>query len=154
MLVIAVVAFVGVAALVGGAALLFSSKPASKIEDRLDILTGITVPASKEAAAKEASILTQPLDDKPGIIELFLDRFGNIALLFEQADTSLTVPKFGALSAIMGVGGIVLALVLRIHPAMMPLVGLLTGSLPLCWVLMRRKRRLKAFARNCPRPWR
>ena len=46
--------------------------------------------------AKEASILTQPLDDRPGVVESFLQRFGNVALLFEQADSSLTVGKFCA----------------------------------------------------------
>jgi tight adherence protein B len=33
---------------------------------------------------------------------------------------------------------------------MMPLVGLLMGSVPLCWVLVRRKRRLKAFGAQLP----
>jgi tight adherence protein B len=147
---VAIAAFVGVAAIVGGAAILFRSKPASKIEDRLDLLTGATAAVGKGAAAKEASILTQPLDDKPGLVQLFLERFGNISLLFEQADTSLTIAKFGTVSAIMGAAGLVFAIVLHIHPAMMPLVGLLMGSVPLCWVLVRRKRRLKAFGAQLP----
>ena len=69
---VAIAAFVGVAAIVGGIAILFRSKPASKIEDRLDLLTGATAAVGKGAAAKEASILTQPLDDKPGLVQLFL----------------------------------------------------------------------------------
>ena len=40
--------------------------------------------------------------------------------------------------------------VVRIHPALLPLVGLLMGSLPLMWLLLRRKRRLKAFAAQLP----
>ena len=147
---IAVAAFVGVAALVGGAALLLRSKPVSKIEDRLDLLTGVNTSAGKGAAAKEASILTQPLDDKPGIVQLFLERFGNISKLFEQADTSLTIVKFAVISGVMGAAGLLFAAVLRIHPAIMPLVGLLMGSLPLCWLLVRRKRRLKAFGSQLP----
>ena len=47
---IAAAAFVGVAALVGGAAILFRSKPVSKIEDRLDLLTGVNA-AGKGGAA-------------------------------------------------------------------------------------------------------
>ena len=46
---------------------------------------------------------------------MFLERFGNISLLFEQADTNLTVAKFAAISAVMGVSGIGLGVVLRIH---------------------------------------
>jgi tight adherence protein B len=146
---IAAAAFVGVAAMVGGAAILFRSKPVSKIEDRLDLLTGVNA-AGKGGAAKEASILTQPLDNRPGILQVFLERFGNISLLFEQADTNLTIAQFGSLSGAMGAGGLVLAIVLQIHPAVVPLVGLLMASVPLCWLLFRRKRRLKAFGGQLP----
>ena len=149
-LLIAVAAFVGVAAMVGGAALLLRDKPVSKIEDRLDLLTGVNTFGGKGAAAKEASILTQPLDDKPGIAQVFLERFGNISLLFEQADTSLTIAMFAAISAVMGVVGLVFAVVLSVHPAIMPLMGLMMAAVPLCWLLFRRKRRLKAFASQLP----
>ena len=147
---VAVAAFVGVAAMVGGAALLLRSKPVSKIEDRLDLLTGVNASAGKGGAAKEASILTQPLDNKPGIVQVFLEHFGNISLLFEQADTSLTIAKFAMISGVMGVAGLVAAVVRSVHPAMIPLLGLMMGALPLCWVLVRRKRRLKAFAGQLP----
>ncbi len=146
----AVLAFVGVAALVGGAALLWRDKPVKKIEDRLDLLTGAGGAGVKDAPAKEASILSQPLDDGPGLVEAFVERFGNIGLLFEQADTSLTIGKLLAISAVMAVVGLAIGVVIRIHPVLMPLVGLLMGSLPLMWLLMRRKRRLKAFATQLP----
>jgi tight adherence protein B len=147
---IAVLAFVGVAAAVGGLAMVLRSKPVSKIEDRLDLLTGAATPASKNLAAKESSILSQPLDDRPGIVQLFLERFGNIALLFEQADTNLTIPKFAAISALMAGGGVILGLVLRIHAAMIPVACIVMGAMPFCWLLFRRKRRLKAFGSQLP----
>jgi len=146
---IACLAFVGVAALVGGVALLLRDKPANKIEDRLDLLTGVSGPTSAKEN-KEASILTQPLDDRPGLIQSFMERFGNIDLLFEQADTSLTIAKLLAISLAMAVVGSVLAVALGIHPALVPLVGILLGTLPLVWLLWRRKRRLKAFASQLP----
>jgi len=142
--------FVGVAALVGGIALLLRDKPANKIEDRLDLLTGVNAPAGKDAAAKEASILSQPLDDRPSIVETFLERFGNVNLLFEQADTNLTVARLLIISAVMAVLGSGIALIVRIHPALIPLVAIVMGTLPLMWVLFRRKRRLKAFASQLP----
>ena len=37
-----------------------------------------------------------------------------------------------------------------IHPALMPLMVILLGALPLGWLLMRRKRRLNAFAAQLP----
>jgi tight adherence protein B len=149
-LLVAILAFFGVTALVGGAMLLWRDKPLKKIEDRLDLLTGAGGAGAKDAAAKEASILSQPLDDRPGLVEAFAERFGNIGLLFEQADTSLTIGKLAAISVVMAVIGLALGAVIHINLLLMPLVGLLTGSLPLFWLLMRRKRRLKAFASQLP----
>ena len=149
-LLVAILAFFGVTALVGGAMLLWRDKPLKKIEDRLDLLTGAGGAGAKDAAAKEASILSQPLDDRPGLVEAFAERFGNIGLLFEQADTSLTIGKLAALSAVMAVIGLALGVIIHVNLLLMPLVGLLMGSLPLFWLLMRRKRRLKAFAAQLP----
>jgi len=149
-LLIGVLVFLGVAAIVGGVALLLRDKPVSKIEDRLDLLTGANASGARNAATKEASILSQPLDDRPGLVEMFLERFGNIGLLFQQADTNLTVPKFTAISAAMGVAGIGLGTVLRIHVTVIPLACLLMGFLPLFWLLFRRKRRFKTFNSQLP----
>lgn len=148
-LLIAILAFLGVTAIVGGIAMLLHDKPGSKIEDRLDLLTSANTSASK-GAAKEASILTQPLDQRPGFAQLILERFGNITLLFEQADTNLTVPKFAIISAVMGIIGIGLGGVLRLHPVILPFVGLVMGFLPLFWLKFRKSRRLKAFGGQLP----
>jgi tight adherence protein B len=51
---------------------------------------------------------------------------------------------------VLAVVGIAISAVVGIHPALMPLSGLLLGILPLVWLLMRRKRRLKAFASQLP----
>lgn len=148
---IAALAFIGVAAIVGGAALLWREKPVSKIEDRLDLLTGANTPAAaKDGLTKGASILAQPLDDRPGIVETFMERFGNIGLLFEQADTNLTIVKLLVISAVTALMGISLGVVVHIHAALLPLVGVLMGLLPLTWLLWRRKRRLKTFASQLP----
>jgi tight adherence protein B len=150
LLLIATLAFIGVSALVGGIVLLVRDKPASKIEDRLNLLTGVSMPTTKDGMGKEASILAQPLDNKPSIAEVFLERFGNINLLFQQADTNLTLVKLLAISATLALAGIGVGGVLHIHLALMPLVGLFMGSLPLFWLLHRRNRRLKAFAAQLP----
>jgi tight adherence protein B len=148
--IVGIVVFLGVAALVGGAVMLMRDKPVSKIEDRLDLLTGVGGSGGKGAAAKEASILSQPLDDRAGFMQIFLEHFGNIRLLFVQADTNLTVPKFAAISAVMGAAGVGLGAVLHLHATILPLTCLLMGSVPLCWLLFRRKRRLKAFSAQLP----
>ena len=149
-LLIAIAAFVGVAALVGGLAMIMRQKPSNRIEDRLDLLTGAATPAAKEGLLKQSSVLIQSLDKVPGFIEVFLERFGNVSLLFEQADTSLTVSRLLMISAVLGVAGVGFGAVLGIHAALLPVVALFLGALPLLWVLFRRRRRLKVFAAQLP----
>jgi tight adherence protein B len=150
-LVIAIAAFVGVAALVGGLAVMFRPEASSKIEDRLDILTGSgNSAAAKEGLLKPSSVLSQPLDAGTTLFEDLFARFGNMSLLFEQADTSLTVSRLVAISAFMAVGGAVMGVVGGIHFGLLPVLALFMASLPLLWVLHRRKRRMKIFGTQLP----
>jgi tight adherence protein B len=146
-MVIAIAVFLAVVALVAAIVTYLRDNPSSKMEDRLDVLTGTNTPAAaKEGLLRPASLLSEPIDKLPSIIETFLERFGNVEKLFEQADTSLTVTQLAAVSAVLAVAGIGLGTTLGIHPALMPVVGLFMGSIPLMWLLFRRRRRLKAFA--------
>jgi tight adherence protein B len=149
-MIIALAAFIGVAALVGGLAMVFRDRPSSIIEDRLDLLTGATMPTSKEGLLKSSSVLSQPLDDLPGLFERFLNRFGNVTLLFEQADTSLTIPKLVLISVVLALVGVALGMIARIHPVLLPLVALFLAFVPVVWLLLRRNKRLKAFAAQLP----
>ncbi len=146
---IGILIFIGVAALVGGAALLLREKPSNRIEDRLDLLTGTGIPTGKDAA-KEASILSQPLDNRAGFVQTFIERFGNIELLFEQADVNLNTTKLLLVSLVLAGAGVGMSAVVGIHPALMPMAALILGMLPLMWLMFRRKRRFKAFAAQLP----
>ncbi|MEN6452001.1 MAG: type II secretion system F family protein [Thermoguttaceae bacterium] len=148
-LLMAVLAFAGVAAMVGGILLLWRGKPVEKIESRLDLLTGANA-AARNSLNQQASILSQPLDERPGFVESFLARFGNISLLFEQADTNLTTTKLALLSCGLAGGGLCIGVVARIHPALLPLVAIMMGLMPLLWLMMRRRKRLKTFASQLP----
>jgi tight adherence protein B len=147
--IIAAVTFIGVTFIVLGAALLFYNKPVNRIEDRLNMLTGKGYSAVKEAMLSE-SVLAHPLDDSPGFFERFFQRFGDINKIFEQADTSLTIFKLMAICLGMTLVGGVVAVIVHIVPLLVPLVAIFMGSLPVLWVLMRRKRRLKQFAAQLP----
>ncbi len=148
---LAIIAFVGVSAMVGGAALLLRPSPANKVEDRLDVLTGTGSPSSgKDGAMGGNSVLAQPLDLMPGFLENLLSRFTNFNRLFEQADTSLTFARLAAVSAFMAVGAAVVSIPLQINTALIPVVALLMGLTPMAWLLWRRSRRLKAFAAQLP----
>lgn len=148
-LLISLLAFVGVAALVGAVATIFRGGSASDAEDRLDLLTGAATPASKEALAKQ-SLLNMPLDAAPTIFEAIITRFKRLRLLFDQADTSLTATKFFAISGGLIAVGMGVATYAGFTVAVVPVMGLALGTLPLLWLMWRRKKRLKKFAVQLP----
>jgi tight adherence protein B len=149
LIIIAAITFLGVTLIVLGLSLLMRNKPVDRIEDRLNLLTGKGGATAKEASLGE-SVLAHPLDDLPSIFEQFFQRFGDINKLFEQADTSLTLMQLVLISLGMAIIGGILAFAIRIVPVLVPLVAVVMGSLPLTWVLLRRKRRLKHFAAQLP----
>ena len=146
-IIVAIAAFVGVAALVGGVAMLFRGESESVVEDRLQMLTAAPHQAKE---LKKSSVLASPLEDAPDLFEAFFARFANLSLLFEQADTSLTPSKFLAISGGLAVTGGALTGVAGLHPGLMPLVAICCGVLPLMWLIFRRKRRLARFAQQLP----
>src|SRR5262249_29513299 len=147
-LLIPIAAFIGVAAIVGALALLLRGDDSTRVEDRLTMLT-----AGRPAAGKgpqQSSVLAQPLDTTQNVLSEFLARFRNLSLMFVQADTSLTPTKFFLVSAAMAFAGSVAGALTGISPIIVPVFTILAGILPLLWLMLRRKKRLKAFARQLP----
>jgi tight adherence protein B len=150
-IVIAIAAFVGVAALVAGLAFILRGESKSQVEDRLDVLTG----AGGSAAARgdnrsEPSVLAHPLDDMPGILETLSLRFFNLRRLLDQAGSSLSPTKFLMIcggAALAGAAAIVLT---RVNLAFVPLAAIGGALLPAFWLWFMRRRRLRAFARQLP----
>ena len=149
-LVIAMAVFVAVTALVGAVAMMLRDKPASRIEDRLDVMTGLASPTLGKAGGAECSVLSQPLDMVPGFFDAALGRFGNLELLFEQANTSLTISRLLLICAILGLIGTGVGAAVAVHIALIPVLGLTMAVLPFVWLFLRRRKRFKAFAVQLP----
>jgi tight adherence protein B len=151
-LLLGIAVFLGVAAMVGGLAMFFRDKPSNRLEDRLSVLTGTSSPQAAKDGVKQGSLLAQVMEDKSSFFQAFLERVSNIDinLLFEQADVSMTVGKLGVISAVLAALGAAGGFMLQISPALLPLVALSIGALPLVWLLMRRKGRLKTFGTQLP----
>ena len=150
---LAIIAFVGVFAVVGGVAMLLSQKPASRIEDRLDLLTGANTPATaKDGLMKQSSVLARPLDQGPALLDSLLKRFGdfNLNLLFEQADVPMTTSGLAVASAILALVGGAAGYVLGQRSPARRRRRLPLGGLPIVWVWFRRKKRLKLFGAQLP----
>lgn len=147
-IVIIIAVFFGVTAVVGAVALWIHGDASSRAENRLAVLTGGK--ASSKDALKESGLLHQPLDATQGALAEFFERFRNLSLLFEQADTSLTPTKFTAISGGMAFAAALAAAVAGLNVAITPVFMVLGGVLPLLWLLFRRRRRLKKFAAQLP----
>lgn len=147
-LLLSILAFVAVSALVSVLSVMFRGEGDSKVDDRLAMLTGTKSPAKETSVSK--SILQQPLDAMPGIMEAVLQHFGRTRLLFQQADTALTPSRFFAISAGMGFSGMLLATYAGLKVYLAPFAGAMLAAVPLLWLLFRRKRRLKKFGAQLP----
>lgn len=148
--IIIVAAFVGAATLVGGVAIMLRGDSNNNLEERLDVLAGAKSPAKRGPGSAEANLLAQPLDETRNFAEVLFSRFVNLRTLLQQADTSMTPTKFLFISLGCAGGGTLICLVSRIHPAFLPLAAIMMGLLPFAWVVLKRKRRLKAFAKQLP----
>lgn len=146
---ISVVTFVGVAALVWAVASTMRDTAASRIDDRLTIMTGGA--GAKKEKAESPALITRPLTDAvPSVFENIIARFGNLSLIFEQADTVLSPSKFILITSAMAAVGGLLGALSRTHPGLVPVAAVALGSAPTIWLLLRRRARLKKFATQLP----
>jgi tight adherence protein B len=140
-------AFVGVACLVVGVASMWlRGGSGSVVEDRLAMLTGA---GGQMRKSESTNVLASPLNDAPDWIEQFFSNFFNLRKLLQQADSQLSPAKFGLISLVLAVVGVLLPLVARVPMALAPL-GCILGVLPLCWIVYRRKSRMAKFAAKLP----
>jgi tight adherence protein B len=141
--------FLGVALLVVAVAMLVRDKSVSQMEDRLSTLTG-KGDKSEGSLAELTQILAQQKGEGKGFLDSLMSRWFNLPRLFSQADVAMPVSKFMAICVGVGFAGFLATGFAGIHLAIAPLVGMTFGMLPVCWLMFRRKRRLKKFAAQLP----
>jgi tight adherence protein B len=146
--IIYIAVFLGVAALVGALAFISSGDREAEVEERLSALT-VSKSRGKDAAEYK-ELLTTMRGDAAGTLEKFVSRYLNLRLLFEQANVSLSVPKFVAICGALAGVGLVLPSVAGFSVMLGPVMAATLGFLPIVWLLFKRKRRLKAFAAQLP----
>ncbi len=152
-LIICIAVFIGVAALVVGIAFTRRGDKEQEVEDRLSVLTGSkkkTKGRSAAEAAQYAELLASMHADGTSAVERFLSRYLNLRLLFEQADVALPIPQFLIICGVLAAVGLVLPTAAGMNVLFAPLVGGFLAILPIMWLLMRRKRRLRKFAAQLP----
>jgi tight adherence protein B len=148
-IIICFAAFVGVATLVGGVALLFRGQDASATEERLQMLTG-AMPGKKSAvASEEGSLLAAAMEDAPSILEKLFPKF-DLRKFMEQADSPISASRLLFISLGIGGASTFVGILARVPMALAPLIGIGFMALPFVWLYFRRAKRMANFAKQLP----
>lgn len=144
---ISIAAFIAVAALVGAVAFLMKDFGSSSVEDRLEIMTGRR---RQEDAVTKDVLIREGMEGVTGLFGKFAQRLQRLTLLFEQADSPIKPQTFFAMSFGTGLVGIVVGVIGRAPIPLLPVCAMMSGILPLLWLLWRRRGRFKRFAMQMP----
>lgn len=147
---ISVAAFVAVAALVGAVAYVLSDIGSTKAEDRLEVMTGKKSREDASSSIMKEEVFQDGVSGINNVISRFADRLSRLKLLFEQAESPIKADAFFGLSIGLAVLGVAGAVIGKAPVPLYPVAAFATGILPLLWLLWRRKRRFKTFARQLP----
>lgn len=148
-LMIIIAAFIGVAALVGGVAVLFRGEQASSAEERLEGLLNVN-PNRGDPTKADRSLLQEPLDDGPSFFEEYFAQLFDVRLMLEQAEIPLTPLKLLAMSGGLFMIGPAVCFVLQWYWWAALLIGLPLAMMPITYVWWVRSCRWAEFAKQLP----
>ena len=150
-MILSVVVFFAVASLIGAVIFVIRDFSATSTEDRLDILTGRKVrDDDKTEKITKEELIRESVNGLSGIFSGLTSRLEKMRWLFEQADSPIKADAFLGLTVGFGVLGFVGAVAGNAPVPLYPVAALMAGSLPLCWLLRRRRSRFKKFAKQLP----
>jgi tight adherence protein B len=149
-LIVPIAVGLGIAALVAGVGFLLGGSQESEVADRLALLTGSTSGKHAKEALIKGSVLAQPLESGQHALVARLSQFGNLNLLMEQADAAISPAQFFAISGAMAAVGMFIPVFAGMHASIALPMGAMLAMLPLGWLFLRRRRRLRQFAKQLP----
>jgi tight adherence protein B len=149
---IAIAVFVGVAALVVGAAMFFRGESENKLEDRLTTLTSKGGSSGSGRDRKEQQTLLDMMNEGPSIFDSLLGYFGQVDLkkMCEQANVNISGQQLLILIGGLFAVGTGIAFAAKINLLLCPLAGLTLSILPFFYLRFKKARRLKAFGVQLP----
>ena len=149
-IVISIIIFVAVSAMVAAAAFAFSDFGNTKAEDRLDVLAGLKTPELSARGLLREDVIQEGVQGLSGALARVTARMGNMRNLFIQADSPISVNVFAGISAGFALLGTVGAIIARTPLPLYPPIAIIFGSLPLMWLVLRRRSRFKKFGKQLP----
>ena len=150
-LLISVAAFIAVVAMVGAVVFLMRDFGSSSVEDRLEVMTGRkTREADSQGGIMKEEVLREGMSGVTGMFRGLTQRVTKLSLLFEQADSPFKPETFFGVTIASGLAAVALGAIGRSPVPLYPLIALMGGAVPLVWLLLRRRKRFKNFAKQLP----
>ncbi len=146
---IIIAVFACVATLAGAIAMSFKSPEETAVEDRLKSITNEGF-ASSIFDNDTGGVISKPLDNLPGKLEEFVSKFLNLRTYIEQAGMTVSPQKIIFMSIGFGFSTGIIAAVLSPIKAVVPVVALVFGFMPVLYIIWKRKRRLQKFSAQLP----
>jgi tight adherence protein B len=149
-LIISLAAFLAAAALIVAIGLLAGAFHNSKAEDRLAVMTGKKSREAESEGIVREEIFREGRVGLAGILNSFFRRLGNLTRLFQQANCPVRAEVFFGICGLCGVIGFTATAIGHAPIPLYPLGALIGGTLPFLWLMFRRSRRFKSFAKQLP----
>lgn len=147
---ISIVVCVAVTGMVAAVAFALKDWGNSRAEDRLQIMAGLKTPELEARGLLKDEVIKEGFLGMSGSLHRLTSRVGNLKNLFVQADSPISMNAFFGLSLGCGIFGLVGAVIANSPVPLFPVIALFFGSLPFCWLLLRRRSRFKKFAKQLP----
>jgi tight adherence protein B len=144
------IAFVGVAGLLGAVVLLMEGSGNNNLDERLDVLAGKKAAKAEGHQVTREALMQEGVSSLSALANSLVNRFANLKLLFLQADTTLKPEQFVLIMIGCAMLGVVGGMFGQAPIPLYPLIGLCTSLLPLGWLMFRRNGRFKKFAKQLP----
>ncbi len=142
-------AAIAVGALAASVTIALRGNPTSAAEDRLALMATAKRSAGLEVATNTSSTLLMNEPTKNWLNEILAEMPG-LGTYIQQANASITPLQFVSLCVGLCVVGFLATAVAPVPLLLAPLSGLLLASIPLAWLMMKRKRRLHKFGMQMP----
>lgn len=148
---IMVATFVGVFGLIAAVGYLLKELSPTTAEDRLAVLTGQkSLAGTKAGGVMKKELLAEGAKGISNSLGRLADRFGNVRLFFEQADSPIGFDVFCMISLGAAGLGLAIGIILRAPYLLLPVIVLVSGIAPFMWLSMKRQARFKRFAKLMP----
>ena len=149
-LLISLAAFVAVTAFVAAIAFMMKDFGSTKAEDRLQVMAGLKTSELESRGLMKEEVFREGLNGIQGLFNRWAMKFGNLRNLMQQADSPISGNTFLLMCGGCGGLGIVGALIARSPIPLYPVIALVFASLPMLWLLLRRRSRFKKFGKQLP----